>query len=198
MEPHEISQNVESFLRFHPKASLSNTAEKLGLSPQDIEKNLREVHGTSFQEFRQTVMLNEAFRQLGETRITPEGAWEETRYHPRRVIPGTTVRYRMRGFWMRTRSFSQPLPLVDLSCGGLALLSDAVLATDKPISLMLKFLDKSEEIRLEGRTVYAVATGIASFRYRIGIQFLPFANRRGCNHPKALDILEMKMTAKER
>jgi hypothetical protein len=103
----------------------------------------------------------------------------------------------MRRFWTRNQSYSNPLPLVDLSRGGLALLSDAALATDKRISLWLQFPEKGEELRLEGTTVYAVATGIAGFRYRVGIQFLPFADRRGCNDPKVLDLLEMRMTAKE-
>jgi AraC-like DNA-binding protein len=80
MDPKEIAPKVEAFLQLHPNASLTNTADRLGLSPQDIEHVLEEVHGMSFQEFRQNVKLNEAFRQLGESRITPEGSWEEMRY----------------------------------------------------------------------------------------------------------------------
>jgi AraC-like DNA-binding protein len=198
MDPREIAPKVEAFLQLHPNASLTNTADRLGLSPQDIEHVLGEVHGTSFQEFRQNVKLNEAFRQLGETRIMPEGSWEEMRYHPRRIIPRTTVRIGIRRFWRRPRSFSKPLPLVDLSRGGFALLSDSPVATDKRVSVMLKFPGKSEELQLEGRTIYAVATGIAGFRYRIGVQFMPFADRMGCNPPKALALLEIGMTAKER
>jgi AraC-like DNA-binding protein len=190
MDPRDITLKVESFLQFHPNASLTHAADRLGLSSQDIEQALQETHGMQFQEFQQTLKLNEAFRQLGETRLMPMGSWEETRYHPRRIIPKTTVRYRIRSVWTPMRNFSIPYPLVDLSCGGLALLSDVIPALRKRVSLLLKFPGQSDDLRLEGRIVYAVATGIAGFRYRVGIQFLPFADRRGCNHPKFLEVLE--------
>ncbi len=189
MGSREIAQNVEEFLQTHSNATLTSAANMLGLSAQEIEQALQEAEGISFQEFRQNLRLNEAFRQLGETRVVPDGSWEEMRYHPRRIIPKTTVRYRIRSFWARNHSFSRPYPLVDLSCGGLALLSDIPLASDKRISLLLKFPESGEELRLEGRTVYALATGIAGFRYRIGIQFLPFEDRRGGNNPKLLAAL---------
>jgi AraC-like DNA-binding protein len=190
MDSRDITLKVESFLQFHPNASLSHAADRLGLSPQDIEQALQASNGMQFQEFQQNLKLNEAFRQLGETRLMPMGSWEETRYHPRRIIPKTTVRYKVRSFWTPVRNFSIPYPLVDLSCGGLALLSDVLPALRKHVSLLLKFPDRSDELRLQGRIVYAVATGIAGFRYRVGIQFLPFADRRGCNHPEILETLE--------
>ncbi len=55
--------------------------------------------------------------------------------------------------------------------------------------MLLKLPEEEGALQLEGRVVYAVATGIAGFRYRIGIQFSPFTERRGCNTLKALDIL---------
>jgi hypothetical protein len=190
MDSKEIAQKVESFLQFHPNASLTHASDRLRFSTQDIEEALREARGMHFEEFRENLKLNEALRQLGETRIMPLGSWEETRYHPRKVIPRTTVRYRVRNFWNPTRNFSRPYPLVDLSCGGLALLSDVVPALHKRVSLHLKFPDVIDELQLEGRVIYAVATGIAGFRHRIGIQFLPFGDRRGYNHPRDLETLK--------
>lgn len=189
MDLQEISTKVESFLQGHWNTSLSNAADKLGVSSQEIEQAIRQTHGMSFQEFQQSLRLNEAFRQLGESRTIPQGSWEETRYHPRRVIPRTTVQYRIRSFWGHRRSFSTPHPLIDLSCGGLALLADMPPALRKRVSLLLKLPDRVDALQLEGRIVYAVATGIAGFRYRVGIQFLPFENRRGCNDPKLLAAL---------
>jgi hypothetical protein len=178
MDPREISRNVESFLSLYPNATLTSTAEKLGLASQEVEQALREVDGTSFQEFRQNAKLNEAFRQLGESRVLPEGPWEETRYHSRRIIPRTTVRYKVRSFWTRHPSFSDPCPMVDLSRGGLALLSEIALTSGKRVSLSLKLPEKSEEFQMEGRIVYAVATGVADFRYRIGVQFVTLMDAR--------------------
>ena len=71
----------------------------------------------------------------------------------------------------------------------MAFLADEALKQKKRISLLLKFQDKDEMIRLEARVVYSVATGIAGYRYRIGIQYLPFAKRRGGNSLKTLDVL---------
>jgi hypothetical protein len=190
MNPRELAQKVESFLQFHPNASLTHTADRLGSSTQEIEQAIKETRGMSFDDFRENLKLNEALRQLGETRIMPLGSWEETRYHPRKIIPRTTVRYRIRGLWTSMRNFSGPYPLVDLSCGGLALLSDVVPALRKRVSLLLSFPDHTEELPLEGRIVYGVATGIAGFRHRVGIQFLPFEDRRGCNHPRILEALK--------
>jgi AraC-like DNA-binding protein len=190
MDSQDITLKVESFLQFHPNASLTNAADRLGLSPQDIEHALQETNGMHFQEFQQNLKLNEAFRLLGETRSAPMGSWEETRYHPRRIIPKTTVRYKIRNFWTPMRDYSRPYPLVDLSRGGLALLSDVLPTLHKRVSILLTFPDQSNELRLEGRIVYAVATGIAGFRYRVGIEFLPFSDRRGGNHPKLLEALE--------
>lgn len=57
------------------------------------------------------------------------------------------------------------------------------------VSLRLKFPGREDILRVEGHVVYAVATGIAGYRYRVGIKFWPFANRGGCNALKALDVL---------
>ena len=68
-------------------------------------------------------------------------------------------------------------------------MADIAMMPRKRVSLLLKFPAREEALRLEGNSVYTVATGIAGYRNRIGIQFLPFADRRGCNSPKILEIL---------
>jgi hypothetical protein len=189
MDSREIYQKVESFLSTHPKAVLQIAADKLGLTQKEIEQAIQEVDGSSYEQFRQSRRLTEAFKQLGADRVVPTGPWEKSRSRQRMIIPRTTVRYRIRSFWIYGGSFSNPCPLVDLSSGGLALLADIAPMLGKRVSLLLKFPDREEEFRVEGKTVYTVATGIAGYRHRIGIQFLPFAERRGCNSPKVLEAL---------
>jgi hypothetical protein len=46
-----------------------------------------------------------------------------------------------------------------------------------------------EEVRVDGNVIYTVATGIAGYRHRVGVEFLPFAARRGCNDPKVLEVI---------
>jgi len=188
MDSREICQKLESWLGSHPNAALPIAAERLGLDREEIVKALREFEGKSYDEFRQSLKLADAFRQLGADRTAPPGPWEKMRSGPRRIIPRTTVQYRIRGFWFFGKGYSKQCPLVDLSSGGMAFLADAAPSPGTRVSLLLKFPEK-EEIRVEGNVVYAVASGVAGYRRRIGIQFLPFAERRGCNSPKVLDTL---------
>jgi hypothetical protein len=189
MDPHEIAAKVESFLVLHPVATLASTADRLGLSPAEVEQALLEADGTSFQQFRQNCRLREAFKQLGADCAVPPGPWEKTRSSPRQIIPKTTVRYCVRSFWSRSSNLSNPCPLLDLSSRGLGFLADDAPVPGKRVSLFLKFSEREEDLRVEGKVVYTVATGIAGFRHRIGVQFLPFAERRGCNSPKVLKVL---------
>ena len=189
MDSHDIRQKLESFLVTHPNAALRIAAERLGLPQQEIERALREFDGSSYDQFRQSRRLAEAFKQLGADRSVPAGPWEKARSGPRRIIPRTTVRFYMRRFWLFGGSYSKPCPLIDLSSGGLAFLADSAPMPGKRVSMLLKFPEREEDLRVEGSVVYAVATGIAGYRLRVGVQFLPFAARRGCNNPKVLEAL---------
>ena len=189
MDSREICQKIESFLISHPKAAVQIIAERLGLSRSEIEQAVREAEGLSLEEFRRRKRLMEAFKQLGADRVVPYGPWEKARLRTRIIIPRTSVQYSVHHFWRIRPSFSAPCPLVNLSSGGLAFLADVALMPGKQVSLLLKLQEKEEGLRLLGKVVYAVATGIAGYSWRIGIQFLQFAERRGCNNPKVLEAL---------
>ena len=99
MDVREVCQKVESFLALHPNAALPIVADRLGLDRKEIEQALRELDGKSYDEFRQSCRLAEAFRQLGADKAVPLGPWEKMRARPRMIIPRTTVQYRIRSFW---------------------------------------------------------------------------------------------------
>jgi hypothetical protein len=185
---HDIVQQVDLQLKAHPNAILQTIALKLGISEQFIEAALQEIEGLSFREFQANRRLEQAFRQLGELSIAANGPWER-RAKQRVIIPRATVRYRIHSFWSRKPDYSSPCPLVDFSSDGLALLADEDAQPQKQISLVLKFPGDGEELQVEGFVAYSAATGIAGYRYRIGIRFLPFDNRKGSNTPKVLDAL---------
>jgi AraC-like DNA-binding protein len=185
----EVVQNIDLQLASHPNVSLRIVAEKLGTTEQVIEDALRQVEGLSFEEFRHSKRLEQAFRQLGEISPAANGPYEFIRARQRVTIPKATIRYGTHRFWMRRSSYSQNCPLVDLSSDGLAFLADQILQPKVRVSLLLKFPGREGIFRLEGRVIYALATGIAGFRYRIGIQFLPFTGGRGGNSRDALDVL---------
>jgi hypothetical protein len=190
LDSREIFQKIDSHLTSHPHATLQVVAEKLGITGPIIEAVLRDMESASFREFIENKRLAQAFKQLGASETAASGPWEEQRTRPRVIIPKTTVKYRIPSFWIRKRIFSDPCPLVNLNSGGLAFLADQAPKVGRWVSLLLKFPGEEDTLCLEGHAVYAVATGIAGYRYRVGIKFLPFSEQRGFNTLKALDILD--------
>jgi hypothetical protein len=191
LDSHEVVLKVASQLTAHPNAALQIIAERLGIAAQVVEESLHEVEGVSFHEFRASKRLAQAFDQLGENSPAVNGPDESRRGRRRVIIPKTTVRYQPHSpwLWMRESNYSTPCPLVDLSREGLAFLADQALRPEKQISMLLKFPGGEEIPRLKGRVIYVVATGIAGYRYRVGVQFLPFVDRRSCNAIKVLNLL---------
>lgn len=189
MDRYEIIPKLDALITAHPNVSLSNAAEKLATTKQIIQEALLEIVGVSFKEYKENKRLEQVFNHLGEHSPAASGPYDRTRSRWRVYIPKTKVQYRLHRLWGRKSGFSDRCPLVDFTRDGLAFLADEALEPQKQISLLLKFPEEDEMIRLEGRVVYAVATGIAGYRYRIGTQYLPFAGKRGCNPLKTLDVL---------
>ena len=185
----EIARMVGALITKHPNVSLRIMAERLGTTEHRIEAALREIEGLSFEEYREGKRLEQAFKQLGRYSPAANGPYEMVRSRRRLHIPRTKVQYRLRRLLGRKPGFSGGCPLVDFSRDGLAFLADEALKPQKQISLLLKLPKEEAVIKLEGRVVYAVATGIAGYRYRIGVQYLPFGKERGSNPLKTLDVL---------
>ncbi len=190
MDSQAILQKVDAHLVVHPNATLQSAAESLGIARQEIEQALSELEGASFQEFRENRRLARALKHLASSDAAVTGPWEKQRTQPRIIIPKTAVKYHIRSFWIHNRHFSNLCPLIDLSSGGLAFLTDNALKIGICLSMLLKLAGEEEMLQLEGHVVYVVATGIAGYRYRIGIKFLPFNDRRGFNTLKALNLLK--------
>ena len=185
----ELVKRLDALLSAHPNASLRIVAARLEATEESIEEALECVEGLTFQAYRDDRRLAQTFRQLGEYSPAVDGPYEMTRARRRFMIPRATVQYRPRGFWKPKAALSDRCPLVDLSQDGLAFLTDQSIKSGKRLWMLLKLPDEAEPIRLIGSVVYAVATGIAGYRYRIGIRFLPFVDRRGGNSRKSLDAI---------
>jgi hypothetical protein len=185
----EIVKRVEAYLQMHPNIALHLVAKKLGIAPSLIEESMHAVEGITYKEYQEQNRLSQAFKHLGLLSPAANGPYEIVRARHRLVIPRATVRYGIPGFWNRKIKYSNSCPLVDLSRDGLALLTDHALSANKRISTLLKFPGEEELVQVEGRIVYSVATGIAGYRYRIGVQFLPFSGQKGCNTLASLGFL---------
>ena len=185
----EIVQQVDLQLKVYPNTIMQTLVRKLGISEKIIEEAFQEAEGMSFQEYQANKRLEGAFAQMGELSIAANGPWERTRAKSRIIIPKATVKYRIYSFWSRKSEYSNQCPLVDFSSDGLALLADEFVQPQKRIEIILRFPGEEPEIQVEGSIIYSVATGIAGYRYRVGVRFFPFGKRKGINTPKAHEAL---------
>ncbi len=186
----EIAAEVEAYLGVHPNVSLRLLAGKLGLAPDLVVEALAHVEGGSFEEFRERKRLERAFEHLGALSPAANGPYDIVRARRRLAIPRATVRYGRPVFFRRRIEYSPPCPLVDLSRDGLALLADSGQNPGRRLSLQLAIPGAERALRVDGRVVYTVATGIAGYRCRVGVRFLPFAAGKGSNNPRTLEALE--------
>jgi len=63
------------------------------------------------------------------------------------------------------------------------------------ISLKISIPDEPSPLILRGRVKWTSLNPAMSYKYQIGIQFDPFALKKGCNHPEILEII-MKLEQK--
>lgn len=115
----------------------------------------------------------------------------ERRVCERFVIPGSSVTYKVHGFFTRNQPFTESLyPVTDLSKGGLSFLTDNPLKENKEASILLHTSEKENPIQLEGKIAYVVINTAGSYRYRIGFKFKPFGTKEGFNPLENLKRLE--------
>ena len=115
---------------------------------------------------------------------------KERRAHPRFAIQGATVSYLIHGPEVREPDFPISYPLMELSRGGMSFITESALKAESALSIFLSGLRIEETLRMTGRVVYCRASGIKPSRYCIGVEFRPFAKKRGCNTPESLEILK--------
>ena len=115
----------------------------------------------------------------------------EKRACERFIIPGSAVAYKVHGFFTRNQPFTDSLyPVTDLSKGGLSFLSDTPLKENKEVSILLHTSEKENPVQLEGKIAYVVINPAGSYRYRVGLKFLPFGTKNGFNPLENLKRLE--------
>jgi Tfp pilus assembly protein PilZ len=115
----------------------------------------------------------------------------ERRACNRFVVPGSAVAYKVHGLFTRTQPFTDSLyPVTDLSKGGLSFLTDNPLKENKEVSILLHISEKESPVQLEGKIAYVGINPAGSYRYRVGLKFLPFGTKDGFNPLENLKRLE--------
>jgi AraC-like DNA-binding protein len=189
VDTHEILQKIEAHLESHTNATLQSVAETLGIPGPEIEQILNELEHKSFHELREKRRLSQAFNLLSTYDPPISGPWKEQRARPRIFVPWTTIIYSVHNYGICENSYSNPCPVASLNIHGLAFLADQFLKPGNLVSLLLTLPEEKESHPVKGYIIYSIETDIAGYCHRMGIQFLPFAEWKGCNSPKVLDVL---------
>ncbi len=116
------------------------------------------------------------------------GRWLCRRGCDRFNIPGSNVSWALTG----QRSFpDETSPLSDISRSGLALLTNNPPTVGSEITLHISTPKKGEPLDMLGRVIYSIARGPGlTYRYRIGIKFIPVAPSNGCNSLQSVNMIE--------
>jgi len=192
MNSKQLLKDLDSRIASNPSSTARSLAQELQVPTWTIEKAVQEVDGVSFNEYLENRQLARVLKTLEDKR---EAGNLNSRAEPRRVIPGATITYALQGQETRRSGSTGPYPIFDLSRGGMAFLSDSPLKPGRRISLFLECLAGDDALRLEGDVVYSLAVEKTSYSYRIGVRFVPFEAREGCNPPESLELLTKLLEA---
>jgi hypothetical protein len=123
--------------------------------------------------------------------VSRQGGSNPDRKCARFVVPGATLSCKERGSWHRTGLASEEKsPVVSISRKGLAFLTDSPPKTSR-VTLLFSYSEKEEAISLEGRVIYSLPCGTElAYRYRVGVAFSPFSERKGHNSLVSLGVLD--------
>ncbi len=185
----ELLKDIETHLIIYPEITSASLASTLNVKVADIEKAVQKAEGATFREYSESRRLVRAFDSIRETRgSTHHKGHQKQRTNPRLTIPGALVRYSTGGR-RRLSKCQKRYPILDINRGGMAFLADEAEKPGQKISLGLCFPLGEEDLMLEARVIYALPVQSIGYRYRIGVGFQPFLQKKGCNPPEAEIIL---------
>ena len=118
------------------------------------------------------------------------------RAHKRIKTKGATVTYKEGRFFFSKKQFVEEFyPVVEMSRGGVRFLGKKLFAISSKVSIKISIPEESSPLILKGKVRWTSLNPAMSYKYQIGIQFDPFAWKKGCNHPEVLEKI-MKLEQK--
>lgn len=115
----------------------------------------------------------------------------EKRECERFEIPGATLVYNARkGIFKKSEFGSDEFPVYDVSYGGVRFLSQEKLKIKSGIAVKLFTPEDDEPLVFEGKIVRVFHHPGQSYKYQIGVQFLPYRQKKGFNPPENLARLK--------
>jgi Tfp pilus assembly protein PilZ len=120
----------------------------------------------------------------------------DRRAYKRIKIKGATVTYKKGRFFFSKKQYVEEFyPVVEISRGGVRFLGKKLFTIASKISLKISIPEEESPLVLSGRVRWTSLDPALSYKYQTGIQFDPFALKKGCNHPEILEKI-MKLEKK--
>jgi len=111
-------------------------------------------------------------------------------------IEGATITYKEGRFFFSKKQYVEEFyPVVEISRGGVRFLGKKLFTISSKVSIKISIPEESSPLILRGRIRWTSLNPAMSYKYQIGIQFDPFAWKKGCNHPEVLEKI-MKLEQK--
>ncbi len=118
------------------------------------------------------------------------------RAYKRIKIKGATVTYKEGRFFFSKKQYVEEFyPIVEISRGGIRFLGKKLFTISSQVSLKISLPEEPSPLILKGQVRWTSLNPAMSYKYQIGIQFDPFAWKKGCNHPEVLEKI-MKLEQK--
>jgi len=118
------------------------------------------------------------------------------RAYKRIKIEGATVTYKEGRFFFSKKQYVEEFyPVVEISRGGVRFLGKKLFTISSQVSLKISLPEEPSPLVLRGKVRWTSLNPALSYKYQIGIQFDPFAWKKGCNHPEILEKI-MKLEQK--
>lgn len=120
----------------------------------------------------------------------------DRRAYKRIKIKGATVTYKEGRFFFSKKQYVEEFyPVVEISRGGVRFLGKKLFTISSQVSLKISLPEERSPLILKGQIRWTSLNPAMSYKYQIGIQFDPFAWKKGCNHPEVLEKI-MKLEQK--
>ena len=118
----------------------------------------------------------------------------EKRLCVRFKVPGAEIKYKKEStFFKKTDFGDEPLPLLDISRGGIRFFAHEIPKFDTRITILIFLPEESEPLVLAGVVRWYSPNPDARYKYQIGVQLLPYGGGKDENSPDALKkIIELE------
>jgi len=102
-------------------------------------------------------------------------------------IPGASVKYKKEKISLKKNDYiAEFLPVLDISRGGICFLARELLKFGSLITLQISVPGETVPLTLKGTVRWHSLSPSHSYRYQIGVQFLPYGEKKDPNYPGAL------------